>query len=50
MHGGEKELRGTANYPDVRVFRQDYVYSNEQAMHDAVRVQNPWMKPEKGKP
>ena len=48
MHGGEKELSEIANYRDVRVFRQDYVYSNEQPMHDAVRVKTPWMKPDKG--
>ena len=49
MHGGTKELKEVESYSDIRVFRQDYVYSNGEPMHDAMRVQNTWTRPNKGK-
>ena len=49
MHGGIEELKEVESYSDIRVFRQDYVYSNGEPMHDAMRVQNTWTRPNKGR-
>ena len=49
MHGGTKELKEVENYSNIRVFRQDYVYSNGEPIHDAMRVQNTWTRPNKGR-
>ena len=48
MHGGAKELEEVEGYSDIRLFRQDYVYSNGEPIHDAMRVQNTWTRPNKG--
>ena len=46
---GTKELKEAESYSDIRVFRQDYIYSNGEPMHDAMRVQNTWTRPNKGR-